>query len=117
NGMIDMVNERLRAEAIQESRQSIEYLNKELQAAHDIELQRAIYRLIETQVNNAMLANVQRAYAFRAIAPAVPPPMKVAPERVLLVAFGTLLGLFLAVVVLFVRYVSLDRVDTPGHAT
>jgi hypothetical protein len=73
NGLVSMVNERLRTEATRNADHSIEYLNKELAKTNVVEIRQAIYKVIEEQVNNAMLANVQREYAFRVIDPAVPP--------------------------------------------
>ncbi|MBC8027670.1 MAG: hypothetical protein H7Y89_16875 [Steroidobacteraceae bacterium] len=104
NGMIDMVNDRKREEAISESKQSIEFLRRELAQTNMIELQQSIYRLIETQIGNAMLANVQRAYAFRVIDRAVPPKKKAAPQRTLMTLLGGFLGAALLAAFLFVRF-------------
>jgi hypothetical protein len=81
NGLVSMVNERLRTEATRNADHSIEYLNKELAKTNVVEIRQAIYKVIEEQVNNAMLANVQREYAFRVIDPAVPPPSSNSNQR------------------------------------
>jgi LPS O-antigen subunit length determinant protein (WzzB/FepE family) len=100
NRMVEMANERLRAESREDAQRSIDYLNQELAKTNVIELRQAIYRLIETQVNNAMLANVQREFAFRVIDPAVPPELRIRPRRSLMVLMGAAAGF--AVAVLFV---------------
>jgi uncharacterized protein involved in exopolysaccharide biosynthesis len=92
NRMVELVNERLRAEATQNATRSIEYLNGELAKTNVVELRQAIFRLIETQVNNAMLASVQREYAFRFIDRAVPPEHRFSPKRVLLTLLGGIAG-------------------------
>lgn len=96
NRMVEMVNDRLRAESTRNADRSIEYLNKELAKTNVVELQQAIYRLIETQVNNSMLANVQREYAFRVLDPAVPPELRIRPQRTLMVIAGAFVALILA---------------------
>jgi len=100
NGMVAMANDRLREDAVRDAEQSIEYLNKELAKTTVVELRQAIYRLIESQVNNSMLANVQREYAFRIIDSAVPadPKRKVFPKRSLITLAGAGLGGLLGVI-------------------
>jgi len=92
NAYVALANDRLRSDAIQKSRRSIEFLEQEAGKTDVVELKQAIYRLIETQVNNAMYANVQREYAFRTIDPAVAsdPRRKVSPHRALMTLEGAL---------------------------
>lgn len=103
NRMIEMVNERLRADATRSAEHSIEYLNKELAKTSVVEIRQAIYRLSEEQVNNAMLASVQREYAFRFIDAAVPPETKFSPKRAVMAAVGAAAGLFIGALIVFVR--------------
>ena len=103
NHMVEMANERLRTEVTRDAGQSIDYLNKELEKTNVVELRQAIYRLIEDQVSRAMLANVQREYAFRVIDSAVPPEFKSRPKRVMFVVVGALLGLAAGWLVSFLR--------------
>jgi uncharacterized protein involved in exopolysaccharide biosynthesis len=101
NSMVAMVNERLRHEAIDRSKRSVAYLNGELQRTDSVNLREPIYRLIEAQINSAMLANVQRDYAFKVIDPAVVPEVRIRPRRAVLTvagfAIGLLIGAFVAV--------------------
>jgi capsular polysaccharide biosynthesis protein len=103
NRMVDMVNERLRTEAVRNADLSIAYLNKELAKTNVVEMQQAIYRLIENQVNSAMLANVEHEYAFRVIDPAVAPETRVSPKRTIITLVGGAAGLFVAVIFVFSR--------------
>jgi hypothetical protein len=103
NGLIETVNERLRADAIRTSQSSLEYLNKELAKTNVVEIRQAIYRLIEQQVSNAMLANVQREYAYRFIDVAVPPEQRFSPKRSVMGAVGGGVGLFIGALAVYVR--------------
>ncbi len=103
NGLVELANDRLRGQAIHTAQSSLEYLDKELGKTNVVEVRQAIYHLTEQQVNNAMLANVQREYAYRFIDRAVPPEMKFRPKRTVMVAVGAALGLFLGVMVVYVR--------------
>lgn len=103
NRMIAGVNDRMRQEAARNSQRSIEFLNDELSKTPVVDLQHAIYRLIEEQVNNAMLANVQREYAFRVIDPAVAPEVRSSPKRTMMVLIGGVIGGFIGLIIVFVR--------------
>jgi uncharacterized protein involved in exopolysaccharide biosynthesis len=103
NRMVELVNDQLRAEATISANRSIEYLNKELTKTSVEEIRQGIYRLIEEQENKAMLATVEREYAYHVIDPAVPPDLKFAPKRAVITLLAGMGGFFLAVVFVFVR--------------
>jgi uncharacterized protein involved in exopolysaccharide biosynthesis len=92
NRAVEMANERIRGEARRTADRSVEYLNRELAKTSVVELQQAIHRLVEVQINNAMLANVQTEYAFRVIDRAVAPEQRVRPKRSIMIAVGGFLG-------------------------
>jgi hypothetical protein len=94
NLLVERVNKRLRERAIAEAETSIEYLNGELAKTSVVQLQQAIYRLIEAQIQTVMLANVREHYAFKIIDPAVPPDAddEARPKKVQIVMVGTILG-------------------------
>ena len=69
----------------------------------EVDIRQAIYRLTEEQVNNAMLANVQREYAFRFIDPAIPPETKFSPKRPLITSVGAVIGLFVGSFAVYLR--------------
>jgi uncharacterized protein involved in exopolysaccharide biosynthesis len=94
NLMVQRVNEVMRAQAVNEARQSIDFLNKELNKTNVVDLQQAIYRLTESQINRIMMANVREQYAFKVIDPATVPDAKykVRPKRIIIMAFGAFLG-------------------------
>lgn len=104
NSMIEMANSRMRESAIRDAEQNVKYLEVELRKTNVVELQQAIYRLMEAQVNQAMLATVQRQYAFRVIDRAVPPEKHFSPNSVRLAAVGTFLSVFVALVAFTAYY-------------
>jgi uncharacterized protein involved in exopolysaccharide biosynthesis len=93
------VNTRLRTEAVEEAEKSIAYLEKQLPTTNSVEVQQAIYRLIETQTKKKMIASTREEYAFTTIDPAVTPERKHRPRRTMLVFTGLLLGLAGSVIV------------------
>jgi uncharacterized protein involved in exopolysaccharide biosynthesis len=103
NDMIALVNERMRTADIRTAERSLEYLNQEMANANGVELRQAISKLMETQENNKMMANVQREYAYHFIDAAVPPESKVFPLRSLMAAAGGLLGFMLGAAFVLLR--------------
>ena len=103
NMLVQEVNNRRRNEAINEARTSIEYLQRQLAKNNAIEIQQALYRLIEAQTKTVAVASTQEEYAFRVIDPAVAPEQRVRPKRTLMVLVALFLGFVVATVVVLVR--------------
>jgi uncharacterized protein involved in exopolysaccharide biosynthesis len=99
NELVRHVNTRLRAEAVEDAEKSIAYLEKQLPQTTSVEVQQAIYRLIEAQTKKRMVANTRAEYAFDAIDPAVPPERRYSPRRSLIILGGLVLGVIAALVV------------------
>ena len=100
NKLVETLNEKNRAGAIDEAQRSLEYLGAELEKTSQLGLREALYRLVEVQVRKIMLANVNLEYSFRVIDPAQPvaPDNFVSPNRMLIITAGLLAGLFLGLV-------------------
>lgn len=103
NALVQEVNARRRNDAIDEARTSIEYLQRQLVKNNTIEIQQALYRLIEAQTKTMTVASTREEYAFRVVDPAVAPEQRIRPKRTLMVAMGMLAGLIFAVTAVLVR--------------
>lgn len=90
--LVARTNALLRQQAIDEAQRSIEYLNGQLGKTSVVELQKAIYGLIETQIKQVMIANGNEQYAFRVIDPARVPEKRSSPKRAAICVLATLLG-------------------------
>lgn len=97
NSLVKKVNNKLRTEAVEDAEKSISYLEQQLVRTTSVEVQQAIYRLVEAQTKKKMVASTREEYAFSVIDPAVPPEERSKPKRGLIVAIGMLVGLFSAV--------------------
>jgi len=101
NALLDQLNEMIRSRAIEEASRAETFLYKELESTTNIEVERAIYELIERNVQKVMYANVNQEYALKIIDPAVvvDPERKVNMSRNLKLALSLILGAIMAVVV------------------
>jgi uncharacterized protein involved in exopolysaccharide biosynthesis len=68
-----------------------------------VEVQQAIYRLIEAQTKKKMIASTREEYAFTTIDPAVTPERHARPKKLSLLAIGFLLGLFASIAFVLAR--------------
>ncbi len=103
NGFVALANERIRARAIDEATRNIAFLTKQISQTNVVEIQHALYSLVENETKTLMLANARVEYAFTVIDPAVPPERKFGPKRSLMVLGGILAGLALGVIIAYVR--------------
>jgi uncharacterized protein involved in exopolysaccharide biosynthesis len=78
-----------------DSSRNVAYLNKQISQTSSVEIQKALYNLIESETKTLMLANARAEYAFRVVDPAVVPEVRNSPKRTLMVLSGIVLG-FLA---------------------
>jgi uncharacterized protein involved in exopolysaccharide biosynthesis len=82
---------------LEESNLALEYLNNELPKTKISEVRKSINQLIEVQLKTNMMASIQKDYVFDVIDPPFVPEKKISPNRLLLVIFGVLVGLFTSI--------------------
>lgn len=111
NELIKRANENLRQRTIEETRQSLSYLEKELQKTSVVEVQNTIYRVMETQIKTMMMANTQEQYALKIIDPAqaVDEDAFISPKRPMMIALGAIGGLFVGILLVFVRNIAVQK--------
>lgn len=113
NDLVKLTNSTLRDRAIADSTRNLDYLNQQLEKTSVVELRQAIYRLLETEVKNIMVAKGSEEYAFKVIDPAVVPQDKSKPKRGLFILVGGLLGLVMGALYALAQYL---RIQSPiGH--
>ncbi len=113
NELISQINQHMRLLAVKEAQKSIAYLEKELAKTAVVEMRQAIFRLIEAQTKNIMLANVREEFVFKVIDPAVAPDYPYKPKKKLLAVLGLFSGFMVAVFLsLLLNYLSKLRTES-----
>ena len=110
--LVARTNATLRARAIREAQRSLDYLNEQLKKTSVVELQTAIYGLIENQIKQIMVANGSEEFAFRVIDPPRVSEKRSSPKRGVIVILSTFLGGVLALGLAF----ALPRKRRPERA-
>jgi uncharacterized protein involved in exopolysaccharide biosynthesis len=114
NSLIETLNERMRQRALEEAEASVVYLKVEMEQARVVPLQQSIGRLLQNELQKAMLARVTKEFAFRVLDRAEAPKWRVWPKRGQLVAFAIVLaGLLSSIVVLMMSNVREQRARLP----
>jgi uncharacterized protein involved in exopolysaccharide biosynthesis len=103
NGLVRMTNEYLRDKAIRESERNIAYLNEQISKTNVVEVQKAVYSVLETEIKKVMLARGSEEYALRVVDPAIAPERPTSPVKRLWALAGFAVGLFLSVPVVIAR--------------
>jgi uncharacterized protein involved in exopolysaccharide biosynthesis len=95
NALVAEADAALRQRGIAELGHSIDYLKQEAAQATDVEIRAAVYKVMESELKDQMLARTRDSYAFEVLDPAVPPDArdKDSPNRILYLALGGAFGL------------------------
>jgi len=102
SNLVTEINDYLKKQAIQEAKQSISYLEKQLGETDIAQMKSIFYQLIEQQIKTIMLAQAGNNYALKVIDPAIVPEQRSSPNRAVISVVGALLGLFFGVLVAFI---------------
>jgi uncharacterized protein involved in exopolysaccharide biosynthesis len=105
NMLIDRVNDRMRQRALSEGETSMNYLKQELAATSLVPLQQSVGRVIETQLQQLIIAKSNDEYAFRIIDHAQVPKYRDHPKRSLVIGLAFFAGLAISSVFLLARHV------------
>lgn len=101
--LISDLNDWMKNKDIQQSRDNIQYLERQLNSTNLSEMQNVFYQLIEEQTKKLMLAEAQEQYIFDIIDPPFEPEAKDSPSRAIICVLGTLIGGMLAMFIALLR--------------
>ena len=101
--LVSYFNVYVREKEISLINENIAYLEKQAATTNNAGMKAVFYSLMEEQQKKAMLALSSSEYVFKVIDPAVIPEKKFAPKRAIIAVGGTLAGVFLSIILIFVR--------------
>lgn len=104
--LVKHINEHFRTIELNEAKQSIEYLNQQIQKTNNKDMQAVFYQLIQEQTKSLMLAEIKDEYVLKTISPAKIPESPSGPRRKLFVIIGALIGYSLGVIAVLLSYLS-----------
>lgn len=98
------INEEVRIRDLEKAKNSVRYLEQQLQVTNHADLRVALYQLMESQMKKLMLAEVEKEYAFTIVDPPFLPEEKISPRRSLICLFITTIGVFLSLFTAYFLY-------------
>ena len=103
NDFLALANELIRTKSLEQAQRNVAYLTEQTGKTTSLEVQRALYALVESETRKMMLANERTEYAFAVADPAVVPELRTSPKRAMLLLVGLGLGVFIGFSIAFVR--------------
>lgn len=103
NDLVEAANSHLRQRAISQAERNIEYLKAEILKTNVVELRSAMYSLMESEIQKAMLARGNEEFALRVVDSALAPEVPSFPRPAILVPLGFICGLFISVLLVMIR--------------
>jgi uncharacterized protein involved in exopolysaccharide biosynthesis len=112
NELVEYTNATLRDKAIAETDKNIAYLNSEARKTDMVEQRQAIYSLMQTEINRAMIARGNDEFALKVVDPAFVPERHYFPNTILWTIIGGVFGLLVSVAVVFIRHADKTGIET-----
>jgi uncharacterized protein involved in exopolysaccharide biosynthesis len=103
NMLVARVNDVMRKRALTEAQDNVGYLKQELANSSLVTLQQATGRVLETELQKLMLANVSKEFAFKTIDHAQVPKWRYSPRRPLVISGAFIFGVTLSILFLLLR--------------
>ena len=94
NNLVSSMNIHAKRRAIEQAKNSILFLEKELERTSILNSQIILYNLIEQQTAKVMMANVRDEFVFKVIDPAVIPSRAETKPVLIIIFIGAALGIF-----------------------
>ncbi len=103
--LVARTNAHLRAEAIREGERNLAYLEQQSRSIGQVELQQALFKLVEEEQKKLMVAKGGEEFALKTIDAATAPTKHDRPKRTLIAILGFMLGGFIGVLWALIRKV------------
>ena len=97
------INESMRKYDEELASKSISYLNEVALSTNIQSIKEAITNLLETQIKKLMLTSSNESYVFKIIDSPIVPEEKSKPRRYIICLLGTLMGLILSLIIVFIQ--------------
>jgi LPS O-antigen subunit length determinant protein (WzzB/FepE family) len=103
NGLVELANAYLRDKTIQEAQRNIAYLTEQANKTDIVDARRAIFSLLEQEINKEMVARGRDEYALKIIDPAMKPEKPSTLPALIRVLLGAIIGGIIGAVAVMVR--------------
>lgn len=103
NGLVKATNDYLRAQASDIADRNVAYLEQQAAKTDEVGVREAIYLVLQSEIDKAMIARGKEQYALKVLDPAVPPAKPSSPKPVMWSLVAVFAGLLLSLLAAFVK--------------
>ena len=103
NNLVKDINTFLSIQMIEESEQSISFLDDQFTKTNVLSVRESLSKLKTEQLRNMMLANSSKDFALTVIDDALPPEFPTSPKRLQFLIIATALGFFASIILIFFK--------------
>ncbi|MGB7741052.1 MAG: Wzz/FepE/Etk N-terminal domain-containing protein [Steroidobacteraceae bacterium] len=115
NDLVERLNAKVRGRHLSEADANVKYLKQELAGTDVVVLQQAVGRLLDSEMQKAMVARVQKDAAFRVLDRAQTPKFRSHPKRVQVVALSTVVAGLLAMLAVLLWHATRQQGSARGR--
>ena len=105
------INESMRLKDITVAQSYIDFLNESQRSTNVQSLKEVASKLLESQMQTLMLASSNEDYVFQVIDPPIVTEEESGPDRLIIVIFGTMIGLALSLLAAYIQYTRVPNKD------
>lgn len=102
--LVQEINDYMKRKSLDETSQSIKYLEQNIKQTNIAEIRTAFSQLIQEQIKTKMLAEVSKEFIFKTISEAKVPEEPSGPKRVIIVLLGIVLGFLTSCIYILIKY-------------
>tara|TARA_B110000879_G_scaffold42418_1_gene59898 strand:+ start:260 stop:1189 length:930 start_codon:yes stop_codon:yes gene_type:complete len=102
--IIDNINESMREEERNTAINFINFLNENSKTTNINQIKEVISQLLESQMQNLMLASSNKNYIFKTLDSPIAPEIKSSPQRPMICILGTLFGSILSLILVLILH-------------
>jgi uncharacterized protein involved in exopolysaccharide biosynthesis len=118
NGLVVKANSQLRGRALQAAESNAEFLRSELSKTNSPALQQSLSRLLESEMQTALLAKSGDGFGFKVVDFAVPPERQYWPVAAVVLLLALFVALLATVLIIVIReYRSNHLYHSPGNSS
>ncbi len=105
------INESMRLKDIKVAQSYIDFLNESQRSTNVQSLKEVASVLLESQMQTLMLASSNEDYVLQIIDPPIVAEEESGPDRLIIVIFGTIIGIAFSLLVAYIQYIRVPKKD------
>ena len=113
--LVHDINEMAKLKSIKQAEESIKFLENEIQGTQLTDVRVGLNNLIQSQIENKMVANASPEYLFKTLSPPIAPEKRDSPSRIIICCIFFFAGLLISIFYLILRFIVEEVYSKPSN--